>query len=36
MEQTGFRPDQETNYNGANYLWKNFIGGLERVAARLQ
>jgi uncharacterized protein YndB with AHSA1/START domain len=31
MEQSGFRPDQEANYQGANYGWRGFIGGLERV-----
>jgi len=36
MEQSGFRPDQEAAYNGANYGWQNFIGGLERVVAGLQ
>jgi uncharacterized protein YndB with AHSA1/START domain len=36
MEQSGFRPDQEAAYQGANYGWQKFIGGLERVVARLQ
>ena len=36
MEQSGFRPDQEANYKGANYGWQKFIGGLERVVAGLQ
>jgi uncharacterized protein YndB with AHSA1/START domain len=36
MEQSGFRPDQESYYQGANYGWQNFIGGLERVVAGLQ
>jgi uncharacterized protein YndB with AHSA1/START domain len=35
MEQSGFRPDQEANYQGANYGWQKFIGGLERVVAGL-
>jgi len=35
MEQSGFRPDQEANYQGANYGWQKFIGELERVVARL-
>ncbi len=35
MEQTGFRPDQKAAYNGANYGWQKFIGGLERVVAGL-
>ena len=36
MEQSGFRPDQEANYQGANYGWQKFIAGLERVVAKLQ
>ena len=36
MEQSGFRPDQEANYQGANYGWQKFIGGLERVVGELQ
>jgi uncharacterized protein YndB with AHSA1/START domain len=36
MEQSGFRPDQEANYQGANYGWQKFIAGLERVVAGLQ
>ena len=35
MEHSGFRPDQEANYQGANYGWRKFIGGLERVVAGL-
>ena len=35
MEQSGFRPDQEAYYKGANYGWQKFIGGLERVVAGL-
>jgi uncharacterized protein YndB with AHSA1/START domain len=35
MEQSGFRPDEEANYQGANYGWQRYVGGLERVAARL-
>jgi uncharacterized protein YndB with AHSA1/START domain len=35
MEQSGFRPDQEANYKGANYGWQKFIGNLERVVAGL-
>jgi uncharacterized protein YndB with AHSA1/START domain len=35
MEQSGFRPDQEANYQGANYGWRKFIGNLERVVAGL-
>ena len=36
MEQSGFRPEDEGNYQGANYGWQKFIGGLERVVGRLQ
>jgi uncharacterized protein YndB with AHSA1/START domain len=36
MEQSGFRPDQEAAYKGANYGWQKFISGLERVVAGLQ
>ena len=36
FEQSGFAPDQEANYKGANYGWQKFIGGLERVVAGLQ
>jgi uncharacterized protein YndB with AHSA1/START domain len=36
MEQTGFGPEQEANYRGANYGWQKFIGGLERVVAGLK
>jgi uncharacterized protein YndB with AHSA1/START domain len=36
MEQSGFGPDQEANYRGANYGWQKFIAGLERVVAGLQ
>jgi uncharacterized protein YndB with AHSA1/START domain len=35
MEQSGFRPDQEQNYRGAMYGWKNFLDGLERVVDKL-
>ena len=35
MEQSGFRPKDETNYQGANYGWQRYLGGLERVVARL-
>jgi uncharacterized protein YndB with AHSA1/START domain len=36
MEQSGFRPEQEANYKGAQYGWQRFIGTLERVVAGLQ
>lgn len=35
MEQSGFRPDQDANYQGANYGWQKFIAGLEQVLAGL-
>jgi hypothetical protein len=31
MEQSGFRPDQQAAYQGANYGWQKFFGSLERV-----
>ena len=36
MEQSGFRPDQEAAYKGAQYGWQRFIGNLERVVAGLR
>lgn len=35
MEQSGFRQQDERNYQGANYGWQRFLGGLERVVATL-
>jgi uncharacterized protein YndB with AHSA1/START domain len=35
MEQSGFRPEEEANYQGANYGWQRFIGSLEQVVAGL-
>jgi len=35
MEQSGFRTDQDANYQGANYGWRKFIGSLERTVAGL-
>jgi uncharacterized protein YndB with AHSA1/START domain len=35
MEQSGFRAQDERNYQGANYGWQRFLGGLERVLANL-
>jgi hypothetical protein len=32
MEQSGFRPEDEANYQGARYGWRRYIAGLERVA----
>ena len=31
MEHSGFRPDQDAAFKGANYGWQDFIGRLERV-----
>jgi uncharacterized protein YndB with AHSA1/START domain len=36
MEQSGFGPDQEANYKGAQYGWQKFIANMERVVAGLQ
>ena len=36
MEQSGFGPDQNQNYNGAKYGWQKFIGNLERVVGGLE
>jgi uncharacterized protein YndB with AHSA1/START domain len=36
MEQSGFRPDQEAAYKGANYGWQKFFGALERVVGGLE
>ncbi len=33
MEQSGFGADQQAAYQGANYGWQKFFGGLERVLA---
>jgi uncharacterized protein YndB with AHSA1/START domain len=33
MEQTGFGPDQQQNYQGAKYGWQHFFGKLEQVVA---
>jgi uncharacterized protein YndB with AHSA1/START domain len=35
MEQTGFRPDQKQNYNGAKYGWQHFLGRLDEVLAKV-
>jgi hypothetical protein len=35
MEQSGFRPKEEANYQGARYGWQRYIAGLELVAAGL-
>lgn len=35
MEQSGFRPGEERNYQGASYGWQKFVASLEGVAGRL-
>src|ERR1700704_2006070 len=35
MVQSGFRADEEANYQGANYGWQRYLASLERVAAGL-
>ena len=35
MEQTGFRPDQDAAYKGANASWKQFMARLEKTVAAL-
>ena len=34
MEHSGFPPDQERAYQGANYGWRRFFAALEQVLAR--
>lgn len=34
MEQTGFRPEQTRNYEGAKYGWQHFFGKLDQVLAK--
>jgi uncharacterized protein YndB with AHSA1/START domain len=36
MAQTGFRPDQPQNYQGAKYGWQQFFAKLEQVLARVE
>jgi len=35
MEQSGFRPDQEQAYRGAEYGWRQFFAKLEQILARM-
>jgi uncharacterized protein YndB with AHSA1/START domain len=35
MEQSGFRPEDQSNYQGATYGWQKFLAGLERVVSSL-
>jgi uncharacterized protein YndB with AHSA1/START domain len=34
MEQSGFRPQDENNFRGANYGWQKFVGNLEQLTAK--
>jgi uncharacterized protein YndB with AHSA1/START domain len=36
VEQSGFGPEQEANYKGAQYGWRKFVGNLERVVTGLE
>jgi uncharacterized protein YndB with AHSA1/START domain len=36
MEQSGFRPEEDANYQGASYGWQRYMGGLEQVVAQLE
>ncbi|WP_309083522.1 SRPBCC domain-containing protein [Chelativorans sp.] len=35
MEQSGFRPDQQSYYRGAKVKWPQFLAALEQVVAKL-
>ena len=35
MEQSGFTPDQQQAYNGANYGWQRFLTNLEQLLPNL-
>jgi hypothetical protein len=35
MEQSGFRPDQQSYYQGAKYGWQQFVAALEQSVARI-
>ena len=36
MEQSGFRPDQQQAYQGAQAGWQGFIAALEQVVTRIE
>ena len=36
MEHSGFGPDQQRAYQGANYGWQKFLGAMEQVLARTE
>jgi uncharacterized protein YndB with AHSA1/START domain len=35
MQQTGFRPEDESSYQGAKLGWQRYLASLEQVVARL-
>jgi uncharacterized protein YndB with AHSA1/START domain len=35
MEQSGFRPEDESNYSGAKYGWQRYITALEQAVSQL-
>ena len=35
MEQSGFRPDQQPDFQGAKVGWQRFLAALEQVLARI-
>jgi uncharacterized protein YndB with AHSA1/START domain len=35
VEQQGFPPEDERNYQGASYGWQRYVAGLEQVIAKL-
>jgi uncharacterized protein YndB with AHSA1/START domain len=36
MEQSGFRPDQQQAYQGAQHGWQRFFANLEQTLARME
>jgi uncharacterized protein YndB with AHSA1/START domain len=36
MEQSGFGPEDDAAYKGANYGWQRFVGNMERVVAEME
>jgi uncharacterized protein YndB with AHSA1/START domain len=35
MEQSGFRPDQDQAYRGAQFGWQRFLGALDQTLAKM-
>ena len=35
MEQSGFRPDQQQAYQGAQYGWQKFFAAMEQLLTRV-